>query len=78
MNNKKQVPCVQVGYGLGFWGGESSSVGDFADVPLSLVDACDGSVQEAFRQHASHDPIHVIHDSLDEVVDHNGDWVQEE
>jgi len=76
------VPHTRVEYDLDFTGGDYSDVGNFAFVPLSVVDRHAGDVEAAFKAHTGIDPIHIVNHNLDEVYDENGrileDWEPEE
>ena len=61
------APHFRVEYDLSFTGGEYSGVGQFAYVPLSLVD--EGlSPEEAFTRHTGLAAFHTIQYTLDEPV----------
>ena len=61
----------RVEYDLSFTGGEYNGVGQFAYVPLSLVD--EGlSPEEAFTRHTGLAAVHLIHYALDEPVTAEG------
>lgn len=61
------APHFRVEYDPAFTGGEYHGVGQFAYVPLSLVD--EGlSPEEAFTRHTGLAAVHMIHYTLDEPV----------
>jgi hypothetical protein len=72
-------PHTRVEYDLEFSGGNYDKVGRFAYIPHSLIDKYDGDAGAAFKEATGHDPIHIIHYTVDEVYDAEGvrldDWV---
>jgi len=70
--------CVRVEYDLRYSGGDYQKVGDFAYIPLNIIDAVRGNLTDderlkaAFRATTGHDPIHIVHYTFDEVYDENG------
>lgn len=77
--DKSQAPeeCFEVEYDLKFSGGDYSGVGDFAYVPFALL-TDDVTPEEAFEQHTGHSRQHIIHFTLDEAFDRNGERLEEE
>ena len=65
-------PHLQVEYDLAYCGGDYGNSGDFAYIPVALVDRC-GSVEQAFLKYTGHDPVHIVHYSEDELFDQDGD-----
>lgn len=64
-------PHASFEYDLEYYGGDYSGVGEFAYVPLRLVDEL--GPRRAFRQHTGHSPRHIIHYDLDEELNAEGD-----
>lgn len=72
----KPGACIQVEYDLEFAGGNYSNVGDFAYVPVELIDKCK-NVEEAFQKHTGIDPIHIIHYCEDDWYTTDGELVED-
>ena len=70
-------PHLQVEYDLTYVGGDYSKTGDFAYIPVALVERC-GSVEQAFRNYTGHDSVHIVHYSEDELFDQEGAEWQED
>jgi len=68
---EQRIPCRSYEWSLGYIGGSFSGVGEFAYVPLSLIEKYGDD--EAFRIHTGQDPIHIIWQAPDEICDQNGD-----
>ena len=72
------APHIQVEYDLAYWGGQYSQVGDYAYIPLGLVQTI--GLESAFQVATGHDPAHIISvDSInnDEFYLQNGDnWFE--
>lgn len=73
------VPCVRVEYDSAFWGGDYDGVGDSVLIPLSLIGECamqdpdgDDGVELAFTKITTLDSVHIIHYTLDELYDQEG------
>jgi hypothetical protein len=66
---------VRFEYDMAYSGGDYSGVGNFALVPLALCYKL-GS-EAAFQQHTGIDPVHIIHYTLDELYDSEGDLLTE-
>jgi hypothetical protein len=64
----------RVEFDPGYYGGDYRGTGSFALIPASLVKKVN-SVESAFLKHTGFDPQHIIHYSLDERYDKNGDRV---
>lgn len=69
--------CVNVEYDVEFCGGSYSGVGSFIAVPLVLVDLSKGSVEPAFTLLTGLHAQHIVHYTLDEVVNQVGDPFEE-
>jgi len=79
---RQVTPCVRVEYDMAFWGGDYDGVGDFILIPLALVDSMrgittdDDLVDMAFRKTTCQDSAHIIHYSLDELYDQDGEIIE--
>lgn len=71
-DDSSDQPHLRVEYDLAYFGGDYGNTGDFAYIPVPLVDRC-GSVEQAFRNDTGHDPVHIVHYSEDEHFDQDGD-----
>lgn len=76
--DKARKPHVPVEYSLAYFGGDFHAVGDFAYVPMELIERHGGNVGAAFHEHTGHDCRHMIHYTLDEICDENGDPIDDE
>lgn len=78
----ERVPHIQVEYDPLYTGGDYTGVGQFALVPISLIDACEkvtgaeDVVAMAFRKHTKLDSMHIIHYTKDEIYDQHGDLIE--
>jgi hypothetical protein len=76
---RQVTPCVRVEYDLSYWGGDYAGVGEFIQIPLALVESmrsittADDVVDMAFRKLTHQDSAHIIHYSLDELYDQDGE-----
>ena len=74
--------CVRVEYDLNFWGGDYDRVGQFAYVPREVIDRLPGNdpdvkLRTAFTVLVG-DPRHIIHYTIDEAFDQDGnEWPEE-
>jgi hypothetical protein len=79
--------CMQVEFDHTYWGGDYDKCGDFAYVPLRVIDAIEFDTQDirwdvddikvrmAFQQVTGVHPLHIVHFCPDEVYDQYGnDW----
>lgn len=71
MDKKQQY--VRVEYDEDFFGGDYSKTGDLAFVKLVDVNSL-GSVEAAFKATTGIETIHIIHYSLDELYDADGEF----
>ena len=71
-------PFVQVEYDKAFHGGGYSDVGAFAYVPLSLIRQMNNDVEAAFTAHTGISSTHIVHYTLDELYNANGERLDEE
>lgn len=76
---RQVTPCVRVEYDLAYWGGDYAGVGKFIYIPMALVDSMRGATTEddlvdmASRKLTHQDSAHIIHYSLDELYDQDGE-----
>ena len=73
--------CVRVEYDLNYRGGDYDKVGNFAFIPLDAIDRLPGNdpdknLQMAFTVLVG-DPQHIVHYTLDEVYDQDGNECRE-
>lgn len=66
---------VQVEYDKDYYGGDYGNVGDFFLLPEDGL--TDENLPERFRKATSLDPIHIIHYTLDDVYDWEGNLLDE-
>jgi hypothetical protein len=75
-------PRVRFEYDLNYRGGDYRGVGAFVYVPLAVVESFEhdpDADRKAFYRHTGHDPIHIVHYSLDELWDSNGEpWPEKQ
>jgi hypothetical protein len=71
MQHAKSKLFIEVEYDLTYSGGDYDKTGQFALVPLLLVEEL--GLEKAFEQHTKHSAVHIIHYSPDEPRDENGD-----
>jgi hypothetical protein len=64
---------IEVEYDLEYSGGNYSDVGDFAMIPVELVDKL--GVEAAFEKHTGHDRVHIIHYCPDDRYNASGELV---
>jgi hypothetical protein len=74
MNKHQQY--IRVEYDEDFFGGNYSKTGSFALVKLVDVNSL-GSVEAAFKASTGIETIHIIHYSLDELYDADGELWEE-
>jgi len=74
--NKNVDRYIQVEYDLSYTGGDYNGVGQFALIPVALINTMQGDVKEAFREHTKLDPSHIVHYTSDEVFNANGDLIE--
>jgi len=65
---------VKVEYDLNYAGGNYSSVGEFAYIPLELSKHI--GTERAFEQTTGYDAVHIVHCSEDELYDMNGNLIE--
>jgi hypothetical protein len=66
---------VQFEYDPEYWGGNYSKAGALALVPLSLCEKL--GEEEAFRLTTGIDSVHVVHYTVDELYDTEGNRLEE-
>ena len=74
MNNNTKRPYVRVEYDLNYLGGDYSDVGTFAYVPLMICEKL--GVEQAFATFCKVDAAHIIHYTLDELYDNDGNPIE--
>jgi len=73
-----------VEYDLAYYGGDYSGVGQFVYLPLDELKYGEGlsdeqkAVGDLFNEKTGHDPSHIVNYNLDELVDKNGNELEEE
>ena len=66
----------QVEFDNSFHGGDYAGVGEFVLVPFDLLES-EGSPERAFTRFTGKDSRHIVHYTLDEVYDRDGNWIEE-
>ena len=73
----KNKPHFQVEYDLNYYGGDYDKVGKFVYIPKDLIDVY-GSPERAFEKVTGKDSCHIVHFSLDEIYDSEGNELNED
>ena len=69
------VRCIAFEYDMEFADGNYSKVGEFAYVPLALCEEL--GEEETFEKHTGIDRVHIVHYSSDEIMDQEGNILDE-
>ena len=72
----KNILHFQVEYDSNYYGGDYDKVGKFVYIPTDLIDVY-GSPEKAFEKVTGIDSVHIVHFSLDEIYDSEGDKLDE-
>lgn len=81
-NPKTEIEkCARVEFDSNYSGGDYSGVGSFVHIPLRIIDQYEGDEGEqlkaAFNSFTNLNPVHIIHYSLDELYDLEGDLIED-
>lgn len=67
---------IRVEYDLDYSGGNYTSVGEFALIPVDELGPNGSGLKKAFEKHTGHNPQHIIHYSMDELYDADDNLIE--